>query len=148
MKIRPATAADLPLCGPAAQEFYASSKFLQGFNLDGFVKTWTGFIAADVGVMFLLWDDDGQVAGAIGGALYPEPYGSATVCQEFFWFVSPKQRGQGVELYRELEQWARDRGCSRIRMCHMLDSMPDRLKRVYERWGFEPVEVHYEKELV
>lgn len=145
--IRPATIADLENVGPVAEEFYASSRFLTGFNLQRFAAFWAPMLESGLGSIIVAIDESGRVAGAIGGVIYPEPYTGELVATEFFWFVSATQRGQGMTLYREFEAWARRGGASQIRMVHLLDSMPERLSAVYKRLGFEPAETHYVKEL-
>lgn len=146
MHIKPATVADLASCGPAAREFYASSKHLKAFDLERFCSAWKNLLESGVGTIFLLWHE-GAIVGAIGGVVYPEMYSDAMVAQEFFWFVSPKHRGQGADLYRAFEQWARENGATEIRMGFLHDSMPERLTVVYKRWGFQPIETNWAKEL-
>lgn len=146
MTIRKAETADLGRLDQCAREFYSSSKFLRGFDLERFTAFWMGLIQSGTGVVFLLIDGN-EVAGTIGGVIYPEPYSGELVATEFFWFVRPELRGGGVKLYRAFEAWARDRGASQLRMVHLLDSMPEKLERAYTHLGFEPAEIHYTKEL-
>ncbi|HSW48631.1 MAG TPA: GNAT family N-acetyltransferase [Bryobacteraceae bacterium] len=146
MPIRQATAADLPRMGGCAREFYASSRFLQGFDLDRFCAVWTELLANGTGVIFLL-EDGGEVVGALGGVAYPDINSGELIATEFFWFIRDGARGQGLRLYRLFESWARERGCRQIRMVHLADLMPDKLDRVYRHLGFEPIEIHWAKEL-
>ena len=141
-----ATAEELPLLAGLAEEFFASSRFLKGFSLEQFCRVWRDLLATGTGVIFLLSDEDG-IQGALGGVAYPDINSGALVATEFFWFVSPPASGQGLELYRAFEQWARGRGCSEIRMVRLSDSMPERLRVVYQRLGFEEAETVYVKEL-
>jgi GNAT superfamily N-acetyltransferase len=138
---------DLVKLLPLASEFYASSKFLKRFDEQRFIALWTELIN-NAGVIFLL-EQDRIVTGALGGALYPDAYSSDLVATEFFWFVTESARGGrgGIALYRSFEDWARDRGAAEIRMVHLLDSMPEKLERVYKHFGFQPVEVHFVKGL-
>jgi len=141
-----ATAEDLPLLAGLADQFFASSRFLKGFRLEQFCRVWRDLLKSGVGVIFLLSDEDG-IQGALGGVAYPDINSGVSVASEFFWFVSPPARGQGLELYRAFEEWARRVGCQQIRMVHLMDSMPERLSVVYKRLGFEAAEVVYVKEL-
>ncbi len=107
---------------------------------------WQRYLQAGVGVVFLL-EQAGQIVGAIGGLVYPEPYSGELVASEMFWFVRPDCRGSGMKLYFVFEEWARERGCDAIRMVHLSDSMPAKLRYVYARLGFEEVETHFSKPL-
>jgi GNAT superfamily N-acetyltransferase len=146
-KIRPATVEDLASLEPLAREFYASSEALKRFDTDLFVSTWIRLLDAN-GVIFLL-EDAGAIVGALGGVLYGDPYSGDAIATEFFWFVSAAARGGrgGIQLLKEFEAWARDRGALEIRMVHLLDSMPEKLARIYKHFGYRPIEVHYGKEL-
>jgi GNAT superfamily N-acetyltransferase len=144
--IRKALVEDLPRIHACASEFYAASKFLRRFNLERFVSAWTDFLETGVGTVFVA-EDGGEVTGCIGGVVYPDLYSGTLVATEFFWYVRERHRGAGVRLYHAFEDWARERRCSEIRMVHLTDSMPERLAKVYRRFGYEASEVHYVKEL-
>lgn len=131
----------------AAKAFYASSRFLKTFNLDRFCSAWQGFIESGAGVIFGLFDEDGNVRGAVGGICFPELYSGDLEAQEFFWFVMEGFRGDGMKLLRTFEQWARDRGCTLLRMAHLSDSMPAKVENVYGRMGYTLAEKQYVKEL-
>jgi len=141
-----ATAADLPRMETAAREFYASSRFLHGFDMARFVALWTDLLEKDMGVIFAVENGQG-IHGAIGGVVYPEPYSGEAVATEFFFFISPEHRGPGMDLYRAFEKWARQKKCKQIRMVHLMDLMPGRLAVLYRRLGFKAAEMHYVKEL-
>jgi len=144
--IRKATVEDLPKMEACAREFYASSKFLTDFDPERFTALWTGLFASDIGVIFIV-EDGGEIRGAIGGVVYPDTYSPRQIASEFFWWISPGHRGEGLKLYREFESWAKGKQCQEIRMVHLLDSMPEKLERVYRHLGFHPVEVCYSKEI-
>lgn len=146
MTLRKASTEDLGRLEACAREFYAASRFLRGFDIQRFRAAWTALLASGAGVIFLL-ESGGEIAGTLGGVAYPDINSGELIAVEFFWFTRPGHRGGGVKLYRAFEAWARERGCRQIRMVHLMDSQPEQLARVYRRWGFEPVEVHYGKEL-
>jgi GNAT superfamily N-acetyltransferase len=127
-------------------EFHAAFRFLKRFELEMFVRSWTALIESGAGIIFLL-SSETRIAGALGGIAYPDLYSGDLIATEFFWFVREGSRGGGLKLYRAFEQWARDRQCSQIRMVHLLDSMPEKLSRVYKHLGFVPAETHYVKAL-
>ncbi len=130
-----------------AEEFYASSAFLRGFDIERFVASWTQFIEAGLGVIFIL-DDGERTRGAIGGIKFPDLYSGALTGMEMFWHVSKDVRGQGLHLYKSFENWARENGCVLLQMVHLADSMPEKLERFYKRQGMQLMEVRYQKELV
>lgn len=146
MIIRQATVEDLPRCSESAGEFYGSAKSLGAFEIERFIAMWTMLLGNGSGVIFLLLDGE-AIVGALGGVAYPDAYTSSLLACEFFWHVNKSSRGRGVLLYRMFEDWARTRRCSQIRMVHLLDSMPEKVARFYDRAGFKPLEVHYAKEL-
>jgi len=142
-----ATVSDLPKIQRCAEEFYAASKFLTGFNLERFCNLWTGLIESGAGVIFFCAGEDGDWTGMIGGMAYPDIYSGVMTASEMMWFVREGHRGQGVKLYRAFESWAREHGCKLIRMVHLLDVMPEKVARFYKSVGFAPIEMHYQKDL-
>jgi len=146
MNLIRATTEDLPRMEMGAREFYASSRFLQAFDMERFIRLWTDLLTRDIGAIFAFQIGD-AINGAIGGVIYPDAYNGHLIATEMFWFVQEGYRGEGLELYRAFELWARKKKCAEIRMVHLLDSMPGRLAVLYRRWGYEPAEIHYRKEL-
>lgn len=141
--IRKATIEDLPKLKELADEFYSSSEFLVDFDLDYFCSMWKQFILSGIGVIWILNDFDGM----FGAMKYRNiNNGMLTAC-EIFWFVAESKRGQGMELLKTFESWAKQEGCKRIIMAYLEDLMPDVLKNVYKRRGYKPMEVHYVKEI-
>lgn len=132
--------------GDAAREFYASSKFLGDFDLEKFGTLWKELIESGAGAIFVT-ESDGKIGGAIGCFAHREIYGTRIIAEEFFWFVREEVRGDGVKLFLAFEAWAGAKGAAVIQMAHMLDLMPERLAKFYERRGFEPIEVRYSKSL-
>lgn len=146
VKIRKLDIDEIERLGELAEKFYASSEFLQGFSLEVFRESWTSFLSSGLGVIFVL-EADGKLMGAIGGLKYPDPNSGEWTATEFFWFVDEACRGKGLLLLKRFEEWARGQGCKKILMVHLLDLMPEKVKRVYERYGYKAIEVHYAKEV-
>lgn len=138
---------DLPRMAACAAKFYATSKFLNGFDIEKFTALWTNLLEHGIGVIFVLFDNAGEVRGAIGGMKSGDLYSGEPYSQELFWFVEHEHRGSGLRLYFEFEKWSRDKDCRSIRMVHLADSMAEKLNRVYIRLGFELMESHYGKKL-
>lgn len=147
MEIRQLDISELPLLEPGAKEFYASSKYLKGFEMPRFISLWTTLIENGTGRIYGMFDENGNVQGAILGVLYPELYGPGLIATEFAWFVREKYRGSGLRLYYKFEEWAKEKKATQIRMTHLCDLMPDKLKWLYLELGFEPIEINYAKEL-
>jgi GNAT superfamily N-acetyltransferase len=143
-----ATVADLPKIQRCAEEFYAASQFLTGFDLERFSALWKGLLESEAGVIFSFDDNDGQWAGMLGGMAYPDIYSGVMTASEMFWYVRDGHRGQGIKLYRAFEEWARERECKVIRMVHLADVMPEKVARFYEKVGFVMIETHFSKTLL
>jgi GNAT superfamily N-acetyltransferase len=144
--IRRASIADLARLEPVAAEFYKASKFLKTFSIDKFSAIWRQFIEADFGVIFIA-EQNGEIQGTIGGVIHPDIYGEHLVAEEFFWYVKESERGCGIQLYMEFEDWAKRRGASEIQMVHLMDSMPEKLTKFYRSRGYEAVETRYSMSL-
>jgi GNAT superfamily N-acetyltransferase len=143
MIIREAAIADLPAMEPAAQAFYASSKELHHFRIERFVNVWTNLIHAGSGVIFLA-EADGKIEGAIGGVIHEDLYGGQElIAEEFFWFIQPGSRGDGIRLYRRFKDWAIQHGAAELQMVHLSDSMPDKLARFYKHEGYSLIEMRH-----
>jgi len=95
----------------------------------------------------LVAEEDGILKGAIGFIVAPDLHENRMVAIETFWFVAPQYRGIGRELMAAFEKRAKELGCNRTAMIHMVDSMPDILKAFYEKNGYRLVECHYVKDL-
>lgn len=144
--IRTASVGDLERLYPLAVEFYARSQFLRNFDLAHFTAAWRELLAHGTGMIFLLIEGN-EIVGALGGVTYPDLNSGELIGTEFFWYVVDGLRGQGLKLYRAFEKWARERGCTQMRMVQLLDSMPQKVSRVYQHLGYVPAEVTYVKEL-
>ena len=137
-----ATVDDLEGFERIQSEFMGATKFLKVDN-DVFKRTWKTFIDGGLGTIFVLDD----FHGALGAIAYPDPNNGEMLATEMFWLVLKEHRGKGLRLLQRFESWAKEKECSRVIMVHMTDSMPDRLKQVYEHRGYEEMETHYIKEL-
>jgi GNAT superfamily N-acetyltransferase len=114
------------------------------FSIEKSVESWKAFISSGIGAMFILDD----FSGALGGVFFSDPHRNCLVASEFFWYVQPEHRGKGGDLLAAFESWAKENGCQRVIMTHLADSMPDSLKKYYERKGYEELETNYIKEVV
>ena len=144
--IKRATIEGLRELMPLIEEFYASSKFLKGFNADHCEKMWINFITNNVGIIFLLVEHE-KITGFLAALKYPDVNNGELVAMEMAWFVKESQRGRGLLLLREFEKWAKEEGCKSIIMVYLKDLMPEKLQKVYENMNYKPMETHYIKEI-
>lgn len=148
--IRRATAADLGNAGllTLGRTFFLEAGLPGEFIPTVFQRNWTIFMAADYGAMWLL-EADGKVIGAIAGLIHPDPYDDVLVAQEMFWFIHPDKRHSigAMKLYTELQSWAVERGAKRFVMACVCNHYMGKLRKLYERLGFRPVDVSYFKNI-
>ncbi|WP_020208285.1 GNAT family N-acetyltransferase [Gilvimarinus chinensis] len=73
----------------------------------------------------------------------------AQVATELAWYVSPAHRGgrNGVALLKHMEQLAKAQGVKYWTMLYMESSMPDTVRKMYERLGYSKAETSYTKVL-
>lgn len=155
MITRIATVDDLPKMESAAQKFYASSQYLRKFEISRFITLWATLLSNESGIIYLLILNEEspdkppheEIVGALGAVAYPDAYSDDLIATEFFWFIEEEHRGFGMKLYWLFEDWAIKKNCNRIRLTHLCDLMPDKLKWLYEEMGFNAIEINYEKEL-
>lgn len=146
--LRIAAVEDLPRLAHLAEEFYSSTDVLHGFHLDRFIALWTTLLGNGSGVVFLL-EKGGEIIGTIGGVCYPETYSPRLISQEFHMFIAKEHRGGFglLKLMRAFENWAREKGCTEVRIAHLHDLQPERLGPFYQRLGYKQLEVNYMKKL-
>lgn len=150
MSVRRATLEDLPKMQDWATEFYASSKHLNGFQLERFIQFWTAMLNSGAGVIFVVTESNAQgevIVGAICGMAHADIYSGDMIASEFAWRVRERSRGAGVRLYYAFENWAREQGCKTIQMVHLSEVMPEKVAKFYLRLGYEAIETRYSKSL-
>ena len=138
---------ELDALGSLGEQFTRESRYVK-FSLTVFKHNWAGFLQAGIGTIFVAEDDDGKIAGAIGALKFNEPNSGVPMANELFWIVAPEHRGGcGVLLLNRLEKWAKSEGCRWLWMNYLIDSMPEKVKGIYEKKGFKIIETHWAKEL-
>jgi GNAT superfamily N-acetyltransferase len=129
-----------------AQQFYSSTAHLRGFDIRKFERTWKPLLESGNGIIIAIFDGS-YMLGAIGGAKYEDINSGEKVAAELFWYVRPEARGRGISLYREFESWAKQNGCTQIRMAFLVDSMPHKVESAYIRMGFHEAEKLFVKDI-
>ena len=145
--IKEATVDELPKLLHLAEKFYACSNFLDGWNAEVWLRNWTTFIQNGMGVIFGLFGENEECYGALGALKVPDLNSGTLIAAETFWFAEESHRGKGVFLMKEFEKWAKSNGCKKIAMSYMVDSMPMKVKSIYEKFGYKQAEVSYVKEV-
>ena len=108
--------------------------------------TWYFMIQSGKGKI-LSMKKNNEFIGAIGLVLNPSLEDGVLTCMESFWYVDEKHRGQGLKLLLKAEKEARLMGAKRFMMMYLENSMPEKVKNVYERLNFRKIQTSYYKEL-
>jgi GNAT superfamily N-acetyltransferase len=132
-----------------ARSFYEGSGLPGTFKQEHFIENWTKFYELELGAIWVCAEHDLSVIhGAIGVLIHPDIYDGQLVAQELFWFVHPKSGFKtGIQLYEQLEHWAKIKGAVRLNMACVCNKHMSSLRRFYEKRGFRPVDVSYFKDL-
>lgn len=142
--IRRATVDRLRELMPLVEEFYSSSKFLVKFDSDHCAGMWTKFMTIGAGVIFLLEENE-KIIGFLAALKWPDINSGDLWATGMAWFVKSNKRSKGILLLKEFERWAKEENCKMIIMAHLMDLMPDKMKKVYGKFGYQPTEINYGK---
>lgn len=141
------TETELPELARLGKLFYREGALPGKFVPEQFIATWRKFFELGFGVVFGL-RIEGELMGALGAAVLPDPNDGELVGSEMFWWVAPEARGHGMGLLNAYETWAvNEMGAKRIGMVHLLSLAPEKMGKLYERRGYKATEVHYVKEI-
>ena len=137
---------DMVELGEVLKEFYKMMPYKQKeVDVSHWASVWMNLLSVGVGRVLGLWKG-GLIVGGIGILITPALEDGTLVAQEAFWFVTGESRGGGMKLFIKGEEMARAAGVKRMHMIHLTNSMPDKLKKLYERRGYSKVETTYMKE--
>lgn len=138
--VRHAAESDLPRLVELLKDFGASRQFREAFTRDPEILEGLLRSCLRQGAVFVLVDTD-RIIGCIVVCLIGHPLSHERIAAELAWFVDPAYRGGGYALLRAAEQWAR--GCGVTRLSLVAPTV--RIGRIYERWGYCPMEATYSK---
>lgn len=102
-------------------------------------------ILGDAKIFGLKIDD--EIVGGICIIFTESMLDGVLECSELFWYVDEKYRGKGISLLLHAEKYAKKRGAKRMIMIYLINSMPEKLEKLYTRMGFRELERSYIKEL-
>ena len=117
--------------------------FPGGMKPDYWAHRWWMLIASGGAIAFASKDGAG-----IGGILQEDIHNGDLVAVEGFWFVPPAARGrQGLQLLEAWEAAVREAGAVRVSLGHHDIPAAPRMKRMYQRLGYELASYNYTKDL-
>lgn len=151
MIVRKADASDLPQYVVLAQMFHAASPMHGSIAFD--VQGYSDFYLASLknnSMGIWLAEIDGEVVGICGALAYPLYFNpSALAVQELWWWLTPAARGSGAggKMFKQIEQWAKERKASALFMIALEDSKAKKMENLYIRAGFKPMERTFIKEV-
>lgn len=130
--------------------FYKANPYAAVDSFDSFktrwIKNWINLINSKAGKILLL-EKQGKIVGFIGFYIAECSLDGTKAAEEAFWYVDEAHRGQGIKLFRKAEDVMKSLGCEAIVMVHMSHSMPEKLKKVYEKFGYGEMETRYVKRI-
>lgn len=131
--IRSATVSDIPRLLAMGERFAAKARLSDhvGYDPASMAETFRLMIENDGFCLFV-----GE-SGALGGMVAPHPFNHAQmIADELFWWSEGRE---GLRLLQAYEDWARGFGAV-IRMTTLEAVEPERVGRLFERRGYQPLE--------
>lgn len=144
-KIRPATLRDIGPMVNMGMNFHAASRYAKLINANRktIEKTLMAMLCAD-SHQIMVADIDGTLVGMLGLCTYPHPVSGEFTAAELFWWVEPEHRGtNGLRLLKKAESWAIRQGVTTLQMI----APTTEVEKLYDRLGYQRVEVNYQKRL-
>lgn len=136
--IRRATSADIPRIVEMGGQFIETTfPAAMTFNGPAIATLTQQLIDGHDGVVFVA-ERDGKVTGMIALITMRQPMTDELLAVELVWWVETHGR-DGLQLLSEAEHWARANGATKLQMI----APSERVCTLYERMGFEKVEVAY-----
>lgn len=90
---------------------------------------------------------DNKCQGILAGIQAPSFLNGKHIFQELIWYVNPAYRKYGVAMLRYAEEYLRSVGYDTMIMAVIEGSKTEKIKRFYERMGFELFESQYIRNL-
>lgn len=108
---------------------------------------------SDGSTIVLVIEKEDKIIGSFGFIIFPDLHSGKLTAVETFWFMHPKHRGKGKQLFTEFERIAVKENCKKLAMVHLVepDSKNQRLEKLIEKFyianGYILVEQHFIKEV-
>lgn len=119
-----------------------------GFSFPAFAKLWGPLLGMDMGVIFVVRDEN-RVIATLGATFIEDGFNGRRVACENFWFVLPEYRKAGLSnlLFDAYENEANARGCRKLLIAHLDTPQAKMLEGIYLKRGFSPIEKTFAKEI-
>jgi GNAT superfamily N-acetyltransferase len=144
--IREVQVSELNLVADLGKKFWAEGSLPGSLKPAVFINNWTKLIGMGIGKIFGLFND-GKFVGCLGCLVVNDLNDGEMIASETFWFVDPENRGSGIKLLIHFMKWAKEIGCSRVSMVHLMNKQAEKLSEIYVKMGFTQTEVHYIRSL-
>jgi len=97
-------------------------------------------------LIFLLVDG-GQAVGVIAGISVPNRYNTKKLYEEILWYVEPNHGKYAFWFVEQVEKKVKAMGFSGLIMSVLNSPKGEKIKRIYEKIGYQYLESHYIKNL-
>lgn len=147
--IRRATLDDVDGIVEMSELFYGTTSYAGFADFDPESVERLTLMLIQTGVMLVAEGEDGELVGMAGLVVVPFMFNSDHLtASEVVWWVRPDARAAGIgrALMEAIEPACRDAGCSAIQMV-LLQSSPPIAESIYRRFGYEPTESCFTKEI-
>lgn len=145
--IRQAEEKDFDAILDMCEEFWGHTQFVEDFDRSHTLD----MVALSCSHGLLVVADDGEIFGFMAAIKSPL-LGSrqAWMATELAWYVKPEKRGKlvGVQLVSALERLCIKQEVKYLNLAYMQTSMPETVRKLYERMGYELQETLYTKVLI
>lgn len=97
----------------------------------------------------ILAREGAEIVGIIAGGIIQEALVGTSMANELIWYVKPSHRKRNVakNLLEMFERWADNNQVQYVTLSHYNNTLGDTVSILYEKRGFEKMEVSYIKEL-
>lgn len=143
--IRLATLADVPALVAMGQEFAQTPEYAGILTLDPqTTAAMAGMLIVNEDALVLVESGEAdEPIGMLALLLTPHLMSGELLALEVVWWVQPGRRQHGVQMLREAERWARERGATALQLI----APTVRVEQFYHAIGYQKVEVAYQKRL-
>ena len=147
MIIRNAKETDVDALVDLIMLFYAEGLNASGLSFDrDSIKNTVEIVIKNH--IFIVAENEQGLQGCIAGLFANSIFDSKQkIVEEKIWFIKREYRGSGaaIKLFKALEVTAKTIGAEVIIMAHMTSIMPDKVKKIYNSFGYKHAESHYIK---
>jgi hypothetical protein len=134
------------------EQFAAESTLPEIFDsrmdFDGFSSVLKDLMTRDLADVIVTIDEQMMPIGVLIFTATPNLFTGDIEARELVWYVKPEYRGTRIafDLFKAFEISAVDDFNAKLLiMTHLEVSMPEKLKKVYKRRGYQPLETNYMK---